>query len=222
MKRVLSWLLGLVCGGVVWVVVAHVVVAHSAAERIYERLTDVPARYVAIVLGARVHQGGQLSAVLDNRVQCAADLYRAGKVRRVLVSGDHGQRSYDEVNAMARALLARGVPKSAVFLDHAGFRTLDSMQRAQEVFSVHGATVCTQRFHLPRSLFLARHFGIDAVGFVADRREYWSALHNTLRERVAIAAALLDVLTGRSARYLGPRYPIDGDSERTHDSVSAR
>jgi SanA protein len=135
----------------------------------------------------------------------------------VLVSGDHGHRDYDEVSAMGAALVRAGVPSNRVFLDHAGFRTLASMHRARVVFDVRDAAICSQRFHLPRSIYLARHFGIDAVGMVADRGRYRAETYNRAREAAARAAAFVDVLIGREASLLGPTIPISGDGRATHD-----
>jgi SanA protein len=208
-------LLLLALGG--WSLVAELTVSEASSERIHDALADVPARGTAIVLGARVYADGTLSPVLADRVRCAVALYRAGKVQRVLVSGDHGRRAYDEVNAMADALAEAGLPAAHVFRDHAGFRTLDTMHRARAVFQVRDAVICTQRFHMERAIYLARRFGVDAVGLVADRRVYEAATYNTLRERVAVASALFDSVIGRSARMLGPSHPIEGDGRTTQD-----
>jgi SanA protein len=166
---------------------------------------DVPVRDVAIVPGAKVWK--QIpSHVLEDRLLCAEALYRAGKVRRILVTGDHGTKGYDETTTMERFLLARGIPAEDVVKDHAGFRTLDSMHRARQVFGIDDAIVCTQAFHLPRALFLARSFGIDAVGVEADRRTYRGAAWNAARETVARTVAVLERgVLRRGARVLGPK-----------------
>jgi SanA protein len=185
---------------------------------VYRVLADVPARAVAIVPGAQVWPAGEPSTILRDRLQAALELYRAGKVQRILVSGDHARVAYDEVNVMRRWLVDHGVPDEAIFMDHAGLRTNDTMQRAARVFGVSGAIVCTQDFHLPRSLYLARHAGIDAVGFVADRQVYPQAGADHAREVLATALAFVDVVLGRGPRYLGPKVPIDGDARATHDA----
>jgi SanA protein len=100
--------------------------------------------------------------------------------------------------------VARGIPASDVIEDHAGFRTMDSMHRARAVFGVHDAIVCTQAFHLPRALYLARSFGIDAVGVVADRRPYRGAVWSAVRETIARPIAFIEVRLGHGARVLGP------------------
>lgn len=201
---------------------AHAWVAgHGAA--IYERVDEVPHKPVAIVLGARVHADGTPYPALADRLAAALDLYRAGLVRRILVSGDHGSEGYDEVNGMRAWLLREGVPDSAIFMDHAGLRTLDTMFRAASVFGVTDAVVCTQRYHLPRALFLARAAGIEAVGLVADRRIYPKARLDAAREALARARALLDVYVfGTRPRYLGPPISLDGPSSATWDRNTQR
>jgi SanA protein len=200
----------LIGGSNLWIRVA-------ARPHLHAELDALPTRTAAIVLGAAVYGDGTPSAILEDRLHAALTLYRAGKVRRILVSGDHGQRHYDEVGAMHRWLLAHGVPSEDVFLDHAGFRTLDTMERAARVFQVKDAIVCTQAFHLPRAVFLARRAGIDAVGFEADRRTYPGAPHDRRRETLAVALAFVDsYVLRRGPRVLGPSHPIDGDAAATH------
>jgi len=175
------------------------------------------------VPGARVHPDGRPYPVLVDRLEAARRLYEAGKVRRILVSGDHAQKGYDEPNGMRRWLLDRGVPSEDVFMDHAGVRTLDTMQRAAHVFEVRDAVVCTQRFHLARSVFLARQAGIDAVGIVADRRTYGDPRYNAAREMLARTRAFADVyVLGAEPQHLGDPIPIDGDARATHDRATSR
>ena len=203
--------------GTVVVAVGNIWVVSAAGSHCFEHAHAVPARKVAIVPGARVWSDGTPSHALEDRLATALDLFRAGKVERVLVSGDHGAPEYDEPNAMRRWLVDRGVPSAAVFLDHAGFRTLDTMERARRVFGVDSAIVCTQGFHLARAVFLARNAGIDAVGLAADRRDYLNETYDGLRELLARPMALLDVAFGSEPRMLGPPRPVDGDARSTHD-----
>lgn len=168
------------------------VVRRDVAGRTYS-VAEVPARTVVIVPGAGVLPDGTPSSILEDRLACARDLLRAGKAHEILVSGDHGARSYDETGAMQRWLLAAGVPSHVIRLDHAGFRTLDTMARAHEVFGVQAAIVCSQRVYLDRAVFLARAFGIDAVGAEADARVYLGRRFAVLREVVARLAAVIDV-----------------------------
>src|SRR4051812_17011376 len=146
---------------------AIVLLGGRGAKTDVEALPHAP---VALVLGAFVEPRGRPSGMLEDRLRGAAALYRAGRVDRVLASGDHGRRDYDEVNAMRHELVRLGVPDRDVFTDHAGFATLDSVVRAREVFGVRSAIVVTQAFHLPRALWLARQAGPAAYGPAAGRR----------------------------------------------------
>ncbi len=186
-----------------------------ADGKTFKEVSAVPPRYTAIVLGAAA-PGGVPSTILEDRLQTALALYKGGKVRRFLLSGDHGQESYDETNVMKAWLQARGVADADLFLDHAGFRTLDTMARAKAVFRVEDAVIVTQAFHLARALYLADAFGIDAVGMVADLHDYGDARYNDTRERVARFVAWVDVaVLGRKPRFLGPELPITGDAKRS-------
>jgi len=189
-----------------------------ARSHIFADVEAVPAREVALVPGCRVLPDGTPSAALADRLATARELYLAGKVKRILVSGDHQAPEYDETNAMWRWLTDRGVPSADVFLDHAGVRTLDTMQRAARVFGVEEAIVCTQRFHLPRSVFLARRSGIDAVGVVADRRIYQKRNRDRLREIFAKSVSFVDsYVLGTEPRHLGAPISLRGDPRATHD-----
>lgn len=189
---------------------------------LFGRIEQAPRAHTAIVLGARVYPDGRVSPALEDRLATALDLYNRRTVTRILVSGDHRRTHYDETNTMARWLVARGVPERDVFTDHAGFRTLDTMERAAKVFHVRDAIVCTQRFHLARSVFLAQRAGIRAVGVAADRRRYAFASRDRQREFFARAFAVLDTyVLHTGARFLGAPIPIDDDAARSRDGSFA-
>jgi SanA protein len=178
---------------------------------------EVPHAQAALVLGALVQPDGRPSPMLEDRLVAAAALYRDHKVDRVLASGDHGRPNYDEVNAMRRELVRLGVPDRAIFTDHAGFATLDSVVRARKVFGVHSAIVVTQGFHLPRALWLARRAGLTAYGLEAGSGKAYGS-NGTLarvRELLARTKAVADVVTGAQPKYLGPRIDIAGDARQS-------
>lgn len=166
---------------------------------------DVPDAPVALVLGAQVEADGTPSPFLAARLEIARQLYAAGKVKVVLVSGDHMNWDYDEPDAMRRWLVDRGVPAEKVVRDHAGFDTYDSCARARRVFGVRRATVVTQSFHLPRAVALCRQVGIETNGVGDDtvRRfaEQWRI--STTREYGASVKAAVDVLSRRDPVHLG-------------------
>lgn len=194
----------------------NVLVEARGAARI-RPLDGVSDADAVIVLGARVYRDGSVSPMLADRLDTALSLYRARKAPRILVSGDHGTGSYDEVNAMRRYLEGQGVPAEHIFMDHAGFTTYDTLYRARDVFGVRRAVVVTQRFHLTRSLFVADALGLDAEGVVADRRPYTlgSLVRSNVREVGARVKAAVQALATPRPRYLGPRIPIGGDGRVT-------
>ncbi len=149
-----------------------------------------------IVLGAGVGPDG-VSQVLADRLDTALALYRAGRAKRLLLTGDASSKYYDEVAAMKKYLVARGVPDEAMIIDGNGIDTFSSMARAREVYGVERALVVTQAFHLPRAVWLARAMGIDADGEVADKRPYRAAIWFALRECLSRTKAWVDVGIGR-------------------------
>ena len=153
-----------------------------------------PASDVALVFGAAVYGDGRLSSVLRDRMDTAIALYQAGKVSRILVSGDNRADHYDEPGAMRDYAISRGIPAAAVQPDGAGLRTYDTCYRAREIFQVDQAILVTQAFHLPRALFTCRQLGLDVVGVEADQRPYRGARWYEIRETAATMRALWDVL----------------------------
>lgn len=189
-------------------------------QHIHTSASAVPAVYTGIVPGARVYSDGRLSHMLEDRVASAARLHKEGKIRKILLTGDHGKEHYDEVNAMRKALRRMSVPDKDIFLDHAGFTTYDSLYRARDIFAVKDCVIVTQRFHLPRSVYTARKLGLECSGFVADRREYTAASHtwSKFREFFSKMKAWVQVnVTRPKPKVLGERIPITGDASESKD-----
>lgn len=183
-------------------------------------VAEVPAAEVAIVPGALVQPNGKMSAMLADRVRGAARLWRAGKVEKILVSGDHHTWAYDEPDTMRKALVARGVPARDVFEDHAGFDTWATMVRARSIFNVQDAVVVTNGFHMPRALFLAEEAGIDATGLNADYHHWgYQGERSSVREVFSRVKALADVTLDTPAM-AGPKIPIQtADARESWGSV---
>lgn len=183
-------------------------VGAAARGRVFE-IAEAPVRQVAIVFGAGVRPDGSLGAPLHDRVLTAVQLYRAGKVRKLLMSGDNGSDSYNEPQAMLDFALAQGVPRRDVALDFAGFHTYETCYRARAVFDVRSAVLVTQRYHLARSIFTCQGLGIDVVGVPADRQLYRRRLWYRMREQVSRAVAFVRVrITHPVPRFVGPKVPI--------------
>ena len=179
----------------------------------YDRqvLTDVaaaPKRPVAIVFGAGIRADGGLSPMLQDRMDTAIALYKAGKVRKLLVSGDNRFANYNEPGRMYDYAVRRGVPARDVVRDYAGRRTYDTCYRAAAIFGVTEAVLVTQRFHLPRAIFTCRNLGVDSIGFSADRRADLSNPYYRLRDAFATVRAWWDVKIARPEPVLGPKQNI--------------
>jgi SanA protein len=171
-------------------------------------VSKVPKAPVAIVPGALVMPNGKMSPMLADRVEQASALWHAGKVKKLLVSGDHHTWAYDEPDTMRKQLVRDGIPPQDVFEDHAGFDTWATMVRARSIFGVDDAVVVTQGFHMPRALFLAEEAGIHATGLTADTRKWgWEGEKSSIREVFSRVKAIADVTLDTPAM-AGPKIPI--------------
>lgn len=173
-------------------------VEHFAAGRVYRDLDSVPSREYGLLPGtSRLVHGRYLNTYFFNRIHAAVELYKAGRIKKIIVSGDNGRTDYNETGDMARELIAEGVAPEDVLSDYAGFRTLDSVVRARNLFGAAEITVISQRFHCDRAIYLAAQHGIDAVGFEAD--EY---APRPTRFRLAVREAFARVLAVLDAEIL--------------------
>ena len=182
-----------------------------SSGRIFSSVTTVPANEAGLVLGtSRVTRNGRPNLHFNQRITAAAALYRAGKVQHLLVSGDNHIAGYDEPTDMRNALIAAGVPAKAITCDYAGFRTLDSVVRAREVFNLPRCTIITEAYHCPRALWIARQHGLAAVAFAAPDVDFksWS-LRAEFREQFARTWCAVDLyLLHRQPKFPGPPEPI--------------
>lgn len=177
---------------------------------IYDRVEELPSTYTALVLGASVRRNGELSTMLRDRVESALLLYNKGKIKRFLVSGDNRTTNYNEPVAMKKYLLERGVPEEDIFMDFAGFDTYDSVYRASYIFEVDSAIVVSQRFHLPRAVYIARSMDLNFYGYNGDRREYELESRNRFREVAANVKAWIELLINKEPHFKGDKIPITG------------
>lgn len=190
-------------------VLPRVITSLYSQPRIYP-LREVPNQRVAIVFGAGLWRNGRPTPVLRDRVVTAVQLYFDGKVEKLLMSGDNSDENYNEPAAMKELALRLGVPEDDIVLDYAGRRTYDTCYRARHIFKVDQAILVTQRFHLPRALYLCNQMGMPAVGVAADQQEYRSRseAYWNLRETPATLVALWEVHVSRPLPVLGQPEPI--------------
>jgi SanA protein len=213
MKRKLQVIVGVTaCLAVVAVIGAGALIRAAARGRTYSNVSLIPHRRVGVLLGcAQRLSNGRTNLFFSYRVAAAATLFKANKVEYIIVSGDNHVVGYDESTEMKQALVAAGVPAERITCDFAGFRTLDSIIRAKEVFGQTSLTVISQEFHNQRAIYLASHEGIDAIGFNARAVASAHSFRTSLREQFARVKAVLDVcLLGTRPKFLGPRIEIGG------------
>lgn len=171
----------------------------------YDDVDAVPYNRVALVLGTSKYLiGGGTNHYFQTRIRAATELYNNGKVDYILVSGDNATLQYNEPRQMRRALIKAGIPARAIYSDYAGFRTLDSIVRAREVFGQARFTVVSQAFHNERAIFIARHFGIEAVGFNAQDPSAYQGIRTRVREVFARLMGVLDLyILDKGPKFLG-------------------
>lgn len=174
-------------------------------------LEEVPPARVAIVFGAGLLRDGSAGPVLSDRMQTAVNLYQAGKVDKILASGDNREITYNEPEAMRQYALERGVPNEDIVLDYAGRRTYDTCYRAKHIFGVNEAILITQGFHMPRALTLCNWFGVDSNGVEADNRYFLkrSRAWWNFRETFAVFQAAWDLIVTKPLPVLGEPEPIN-------------
>lgn len=217
MRKYLNFLVFFIFSGVLAVLVLQFHINRFSSERIHKNKLQLQPAYTGIVLGASVRPDKSLSPILQDRVDSALELYEQGVIKRFLLSGDHGNKNYDEVNAMKNYLNRKGVPDRDIFLDHAGFDTYNSMIRARDVFMVSDAIVITQEFHLPRAVYLGNKLGLDVQGYVADKRVYARNDNYKRREWLANIKAWIELNIEQQPTFSGRQIPINGDSRLSHD-----
>lgn len=205
--RRLFFMLGAV--GLLGVLLPRIITSFYAGPRIYQK-EDAPSKRLAIVFGAGLRRDGTPTAILRDRVDTAASLYFSGKVEKLLMSGDNSVLNYNEPESMRQYALSLGVPNEAIALDYAGRRTYDTCYRAKAIFEVDNVLLVTQKFHLPRALFLCNALGLEALGVEANNRQFWrgSLFIWNIRELLATVGAFLDVYVSSPQPVLGEPSPL--------------
>jgi len=212
LKRILKWLrrniLLLGAMALLFVILPRLITAVYSANNIYKE-NKSPTERVAIIFGAGLRRDGTPTAMLRDRILTGADLYFSGKVEKLLMSGDNRFENYNEPESMRQFALLAGVPDEAIVLDYAGRRTYDTCYRAKAIFGIKNALLVTQKFHLPRALFLCNTLGLKATGIEASNC-YWngSPFVWDIREQFATIAAFLDLYVSSPSPVLGSPEPL--------------
>lgn len=216
LKRILISLLTMLIIGLIIIFGINLYVKSSTKQSIMS-INDLNKDYDAIlVLGAGL-RNGKPSPVLKDRLDTAYEVYESGASNKIIVSGDHGTKTYDEVNVMKDYLTNKGVPSEDIFMDHAGFSTYDSLYRAKNVFLSEKIVIVTQEFHLYRSLYIAKKLNLDSAGVSATLRHYSGEIKFELREILARVKDFVKTIFKPKSKYIGEEIPVFGDGNITND-----
>ena len=171
-----------------------------------------------LVLGCKVHSDGAPSAMLEDRLRRGVELFHAGAAPKLLMSGDHGTMTYNEVQSMKQYAIDHEIPSSDIFMDHAGFSTYESIYRARDIFQAKKIIIVTQEYHLHRALYIAAALGIEAYGVDADYRSYSGQTARDIREILARNKDFFTSIFQPEPTYLGEAIPIWSNGDLTNDS----
>ena len=186
------------------ILLANISVTISTKDKVYDAVEDIPANRVGLVLGtAKMLRNGQRNLYFQYRIDATVQLYQKGKIEFVLVSGDNSRSTYDEPTDFKNELILRGIPSKKIYLDYAGFRTLDSVVRAKEIFCLQQLTIISQQFHNERAIFIAEQKGMQAVGFNARDISGRYGIRVQMREYLARVKLMLDIVLGVDPKFLG-------------------
>lgn len=205
-----------VVAALLFIGISNAIVIITGAKRIVSAEAAQTGDYDCIlVLGCGIKSDGSPSDMLKDRLSQALTLYESDVSEKIIVSGDHGTKDYDEVNTMKNYLMERGVPADNIFMDHAGFSTYDSLYRARDVFLCKKIIIVTQEYHLYRAVYIARSLGLEADGSSASLREYRGQIMRDAREVAARSKDLLSCIFKPLPKYLGDAIPISGSGALT-------
>lgn len=217
MRNIFLFLAGLFLFGILSVAIINFYMI-SYADRYTiteEEASDIADIDCIMVLGCGVYQNNP-TPLLEDRLKRGVAVFQTGVSPKILMSGDHGQENYDEVNVMKQYALDQGIPEKDIFMDHAGFSTYESMCRAREIFGIDKMIIVTQKYHLPRAVYLARKLGIEAYGIASDYRNFGGQFYRDCREVLARVKDLFVAIIQPDPTYLGEAIPISGNGTVTN------
>ncbi|MBM1106026.1 YdcF family protein [Aurantibacter crassamenti] len=208
-KKLLKVIVALIIVPILIFLICHHTITSSAYGKTYDEITVIPTNKVGLVLGtSKKLSSGDLNPYYEYRILATVQLFKANKIQFVLVSGDNGSRYYNEPTTFKKDLVKAGIPADKIFLDYAGFRTLDSMVRAKVVFGLDKVTVISQKFHNERAIYLAERKGLKAIGYNAKDVSGQNGLKVHVREYFARVKAFLDMLINTQPKFFGDKIEI--------------
>lgn len=218
LKRLFKLVIIVAIVGIAIILITNFIMINEVKENIISEekastLTNVDS---VLVLGCGVDENGNPSKMLADRVAVGIRVYKSNSTNRILMSGDHGRKDYDEVNTMKSIALKNGIDEDSVFCDHAGFSTYETMYRATDIFGIDKVIIVTQKYHLYRALYDAKKMGIEAYGVASDEREYGGQLYRDVRELLARTKDFVWCIIKPEPTYRGEKIPIETSGTRTN------
>ncbi|SHH82333.1 SanA protein [Chryseobacterium oranimense] len=208
-KNIFKIFLLLVVAGIIFIAWANYSIRKESSPFVSYNISDVPETKVGLLLGTGKNlNNGMPNTYFYNRIQAAIDLYKSGKIKYIIVSGDNSTKEYNEPEDMQLTLMKYGIPKDRIIMDHAGFRTLDSVVRAKDIFGQKKLVIISQKFHNERAVFLAQKNGIEAFGYNANDVNKYAGLKTNLREYLAKTKVYWDLLFGVQPKFGGEKIQI--------------
>lgn len=203
----IGFVLGVILGGMV--LFSNYLIESNTKNKTFTDVAQIPKNKVGLVLGtAKMLQNGYVNRYYKYRIEATVALYKAGKIQYVIVSGDNSTKAYDEPTDFKNDLIAGGIPENRIYLDYAGFRTLDSVVRAKEIFGQKSITIISQEFHNERAIYLAENNHIKAIGFNAKSVSARYGFKTNLREYLARTKVFFDILFNVQPKFLGKKIII--------------
>ncbi|GLU55991.1 protein SanA [Dyadobacter frigoris] len=207
-KKLIKIVIALLFASLVFILLCNFWVVYCTKQYNYFSINDLPSNDVALVLGtSRNTESGKENLFFKYRMEATARLFKEGKIKYIILSGNNDSQYYNEPLDMQRALLNLGIPENVMTLDYAGFRTFDSVVRCKEVFNQDNFTVISQNFHNARALYIAHNEGINAISFAAQDVPDGYSIRTLIREYLARPKAVLDV------HFLRPKADVTSNVE---------
>lgn len=210
-KKYIKWI---VISGVAFVLIvillSNFTINKKTNNLVFNETESIPENKTGLLLGTSKYlKSGKLNLYFEYRIQAAEKLFKAGKIKSIVISGDNSKKDYNEPEDMKIELVKRGIPEGNIYLDYAGFRTFDSIYRMKEIFGQKSFTVISQQFHNQRAVYIAKSLHLNAIGFNAQDVNAYNGFKTKLREKLARVKVFVDILTNKQPKYLGTKIIIE-------------
>jgi SanA protein len=209
--KILKWLfVSGVLMSVIMIIFMNCRIKKKKKNFVFENVEIIPENKVGLLLGtSKLLKSGHPNQYFYNRITAAVELFEAGKIKIIVISGDNSKKHYNEPQDMKEELVKRGIPKNKIYLDYAGFRTYDSMYRMKEIFGQNSFTIISQKFHNQRAIYIANSLGLNTVGYNAKDVDAYNGFKTKLREKFARVKVFIDLMFNKKPKFLGEKIIIE-------------